>query len=412
VVILLFTNLFPNSEDPNYGIFVGRTARQLQESLAHSVHVVAPVPYFPKWLPLPGKVRSLSRVSRWLKMSRIPAKEQWGGITVYHPRYFLLPVLSEPFHGVLMFLGTVLLILRLHAQLRFDCVDAHFVYPDGFAAVLLGKFLRLPVVVTAHGTDLNLYPQYWLLRPLIRWTLRGTERVICVSMALKSIVLSLNISNDKVVVIPNGVDLERFHPVDKTKARVMLGMPVDAEVVVAVGQLISRKGHDFLIHAAACLRPKFPRLKVFIIGEGSLGESLQRTVLALGLEQHVSLPGAVKNDELFRWYSAADVTCLASSREGFPCVLLESLACGTPVVATAVDGTTELVNSLDLGLLVQQDARSISEGLARALQIKWINAALARHARSFTWQRTAIATAEILARSLHPDQNGIPGRKP
>jgi glycosyltransferase involved in cell wall biosynthesis len=162
-----------------------------------------------------------------------------------------------------------------------------------------------------------------------------------------------------------------------------------------VGQLISRKGHHFLIQAVAHLRAKFPHLKLFIIGEGSSEEPIRRTISKLGLEQYVSLVGAVKNEELFRWYSAADVTCLASSREGFPCVLLESLACGTPVVATAIEGTSELVNSLDLGLLVQQDSVSLSEGLERALQIGWVKTALASHARSFTWQQTAVAIEEI-----------------
>jgi glycosyltransferase involved in cell wall biosynthesis len=408
VVILLFTNLFPNSQDPNYGIFVYRRARQLRESLAHAVHVVAPVPYFPKWLSVPERFQSLPRIARWLKMSRIPAKEQWGGITVYHPRYFVLPKLSAPFHGLLMFLGAVLLVLRLHAQLRFDCVDAHFVYPDGFAAVLLGKLLRLPVVVTAHGTDLNVYARRSLLRPFIRWTLKGAQRVICVSMALKSIVASLEISNDKVAVIPNGVDLDCFHPIDAANARLILGVPLDAEVVVAVGQLISRKGHHFLIQAVAHLRAKFPHLKLFIIGEGSSEEPIRRTISKLGLEQYVSLVGAVKNEELFRWYSAADVTCLASSREGFPCVLLESLACGTPVVATAIEGTSELVNSLDLGLLVQQDSVSLSEGLERALQIGWVKTALASHARSFTWQQTALAIESILACSIQSLRNAVP----
>jgi teichuronic acid biosynthesis glycosyltransferase TuaC len=416
VVILLFTNLFPNSEDPNYGIFVYRRARQLQEYLTHSVYVVAPVPYFPKWLPIPNSVRSLSRISHWLKMSRIPMKEQWGAITVYHPRYFILPALSAPFHGLLMFLGSVLLVLKLHMQLRFDCVDAHFVYPDGFAAVLLGKLLRIPVVVTAHGTDLNLYAQYSLLRPLIRWTLNGTRKVICVSTALRSIALSLNITNDKIVVVPNGVDLDRFRPVDKTEARHDLGIPLDAEVVLAVGQLISRKGYRFLIHAVAHLCPKLPNLKLFIIGEGSLQKSLQQRVSALGLEQHVFLTGAIKNDELFRWYCAADVTCLASSREGFPCVLLESLACGTPVVATEIDGTAELVNSQHVGLLVQQDAVSISDGLEKALRLDWLKTALARHVRSFTWQQTAIAIDEILVCSIQPSRKrhswGLKAMKP
>jgi teichuronic acid biosynthesis glycosyltransferase TuaC len=416
VVILLFTNLFPNSEDPNYGQFVYCRARQLQEYLSHSVYVVAPVPYFPKWLSIPNRVRSLPRVSHWLKMSRIPRKEQWGVITVYHPRYFLVPAISAPFHGLLMFLGSLLLILRLHRRLRFDCVDAHFVYPDGFAAVLLGKLLRLPVVVTAHGTDLNLYAQYSLLRPLIRWTLNGAKKVICVSRALSSIAQSLNITDDKIVVVPNGVDLDHFYAVDKIEARSVLGIPLDAKVVLAVGQLISRKGHHVLIHAVARLCPKFPNLKLFIIGEGGLQKYLQQTVSALGLDQHVSLTGAIKNDELFRWYCAADVTCLASSREGFPCVLLESLACGTPVVATEIDGTAELVNSQTVGLLVQQDPDSISDGLAKALQLDWLQTDLAGHVRAFTWQKTAIAIEEILACSIWPNQkwhaSGLKAMKP
>jgi hypothetical protein len=141
VVILIFTNLFPNSEDPNYGVFVYRRAQQLCVGLAHSAHVVAPVPYFPKWLPIPARLRALPCVARWLQASRIPAQERWNDINVYHPRYFMLPMISAPFHGFLMFLGTILLVLRLHARLRFDCVDAHFVYPDGFAAVLIAKLL-------------------------------------------------------------------------------------------------------------------------------------------------------------------------------------------------------------------------------------------------------------------------------
>jgi teichuronic acid biosynthesis glycosyltransferase TuaC len=407
VVILQFTNLFPNSDDPNYGIFVYRRAKQLCESLAHSVFVIAPVPYFPSWLPIPRKVRSLPRISHWLKMNRIPAKERLGGITVYHPRYFMVPAISKPFHGFLIFLGTILLVLRLHARLRFDCIDAHFVYPDGFAAVLIGRLLRLPVVVTAHGTDLNRYAQVSFLRPLIRWTLDRAERVICVSMALKSIVLLLNIPNNKVVVIPNGVDLNCFRPTDKTEARLILGVPVDAKVILAVGQLISTKGHELLIHSVARLCLKFPKLRLFIIGEGSLRESLQRKVSALGLERHVSLMGAVKNEELFQWYGAADVTCQASSREGFPCVLLESLACGTPVVATAVGGTSEIINSQDLGQLVQQDVFSISEGLERVLQISWNRIAVARHARSLTWGQTAVEIEEILAHSIKLNGHGI-----
>jgi teichuronic acid biosynthesis glycosyltransferase TuaC len=407
VVILLFTNLFPNPDDPNHGIFVYRRAKQLCESHSHSVHVVAPVPYFPGWMPIPNRLRSLPRVSNWLKMSRIPAHEQQGNITVYHPRYFMVPTFSAPVHGFLMFVGAIFLILRLHARLRFDCVDAHFVYPDGFAAVLIGRILRLPVVVTAHGTDLNFYAKSLPLRPLIRWTLNNAERVICVSMALKRIVLTLKIPSKKVVVIPNGVDLDSFRPSDKKEARLGLGVPLDASVVLAVGRLIPTKGHEFLIDAAVRLRLRLPKLRLFIIGTGSLEEILRRKVLALGLERHVFLIGAVHNEELFRWYGAADVTCQASSQEGFPCSLLESLACGTPVVATAVGGTPELLNCQDLGVLVAQDVLSIAEGLERIFQTKWTRIALTHHVCSFTWKQAAVEIDEILSCSIKPNRNAV-----
>jgi glycosyltransferase involved in cell wall biosynthesis len=330
-------------------------------------------------------------------MSRIPDQERCNDINVYHPRYFMLPRISAPFHGLLMFLGAILLVLRLHARLRFDCVDAHFVYPDGFAGVLIAKLLRLPVIVTAHGSDLTSYPQFRILRPLIRWTLHHADRVICVCKALQRVALQLNVPHDRVLVIPNGVDLEFFHPFDKVEARLTLGMPPHADVVLAVAQLIPRKGHLILIRAVAHLCRKLPQLQLFVVGDGDLEGPVQREVSALGLERHVFLQGAVKNEELFRWYSAADVTCLPSSREGLPCVLLESLACGTPVVATAVGGTPELINSRDVGVLVQQDVFSISRGLEHALQIRWNPTALTGHVRHYTWEQSAVAIEEVLA---------------
>ncbi|HEY8670161.1 MAG TPA: glycosyltransferase, partial [Terriglobales bacterium] len=279
--ILLFTNLFPNSEDPNYGIFVYRRAHELQKILGHSVRVVAPVPYFPKWLHVPAKLRTLPRIARWLQMSRIPARERLHGIDVYHPRYFVLPNVSVPFHGFLMFLGAISTVVRLHLQRRFDCLDAHFVYPDGLAAILIGKSLRLPVVITAHGTDLNYYPKFPHLRPLLRWTLQAADRVICVSTPLKQIALRLRVPNDRIVVIPNGIDLKLFYPADKAESRLRLGILARARVILAVAQLIPRKGHSSLIQAVACLRKKLPNVdaQLFIVGEGDLSEILRQKIL-------------------------------------------------------------------------------------------------------------------------------------
>jgi glycosyltransferase involved in cell wall biosynthesis len=223
--------------------------------------------------------------------------------------------------------------------------------------------------------------------------------------------LQLNVPSFRIVVIPNGVDLRFFHPVDKTEARLVLGLPLHSKVVLAVAQLIPRKGHHLLIQAVARLCRKFPKLRLLIVGDGDLGQTLRREVVALGLERHIFLEGAVKNEELFRWYSAADVTCLPSSREGLSCALLESLACGTPVVATAVGGTPELINSHDVGVLVQEDVSSISRGLERALQKKWDPKELTRHARRYMWEQSAVEIEAVLVRLVELNQKTSPSKK-
>lgn len=162
--ILTFTSLFPNSSDKTLGVFIYQRMAHVNRRPGNRVTVVAPVPYFPSWL----------KSSRWSGMSGIPRMEQIGELTVFHPRYLLLPKISMYFHGLLMFLGSFLLVRKLHQQTRFDCIDGHYIYPDCFAAILMGKLLGVPVVASARGTDINLFPSFRLLRPMIRWTVKNT----------------------------------------------------------------------------------------------------------------------------------------------------------------------------------------------------------------------------------------------
>src|SRR4029077_2757529 len=158
--ILTFTALYPNKVNPLQGLFIHQRVVHLARRPGNSVEVIAPVPYFPSWLPLP----------RWRQFSQIPREEEIDGVRIHYPRYPLLPRISMPAHGMLMYLSSLSLGLRLHRKKTFDCIDAHFVYPDGFAAVCLGRDLKLPVVVSARGTDINLYSSFRLIRPMLRWT--------------------------------------------------------------------------------------------------------------------------------------------------------------------------------------------------------------------------------------------------
>jgi len=384
--ILTFTSLYPNSLQPSFAVFVHQRTEHLSRLSGNSVQVVAPVPYFPLWIPL----------GHWQRIARIPGKEQLGELTVRHPRYLLVPKVSMRFHGRLMYGGCESLVRQLHARERFDCIDAHFVYPDGFAACLLGKMLGVPVIVSARGTDLTLYPSFRTIRPLIEWTLDHAAGLIAVSASLKNEMLALGANRKKIRVIANGVDINRFQATDRGFARRQLGLSVDAQIVVSVGALLPVKGHDRLIAAIAAMKDQFPRLRAYIVGEGSERARLESQIREAGIAERVFLVGSKPNDELQAWFNAADVSCLASSREGWPNVVSESIACGTAVVATNVGGVQEIISSPELGIVVEPELSAIARGLADALRTHWNRDVMVEHAQQRTWETVAHEVQEHL----------------
>lgn len=378
--VLVFTSLFPNNIWPNHGVFVKERICAVARSGGCEIRVVAPVPYPPP----------LRFGSRWM-YSRVAREEMIGGIRVFHPRYFLIPKISMPFHGLMMFFSVLRLIKRIKAEFDFDVIDAHYVFPDGLAAVLLGIVFEKPVVVTARGSDINVVAEMPLMRRLVRYTLANVAGVIAVSQALKTRIVGLGIPDRKVTVIPNGVDLEKFHPMDKTAARQRLGLPGDKKVLLSVGGLDSVKGFDRLIQAVRILIDEFGAddILLLIAGEGGLRRKLLSMVTAQSLEAHVRLVGAVPHEELRTWYSAADLFCLASRSEGWPNVVLESLACGTPVIATAVGGIPEIITSDSLGLLVHSGERQIAAQIHNAFCKEWRRTDIASAMKDRTWDRVA-----------------------
>jgi teichuronic acid biosynthesis glycosyltransferase TuaC len=386
VRILTFTSLFPNAIQPSLGIFVYQRVAPLARQ-GNSVEVIAPVPYAHAWLPS----------DRWKKMNRIANQERIGNLEVYHPRYLLVPKVSMPWHGWLMHRGSLRVARQLHRMVPFDCIDAHYVYPDGFAAILTGKALGIPVFLSARGTDLNVFPAFRMIRPMIRWSLERAAGIITVSSALKDAVLQLGASPDRVRVIPNGVDLGRFYPIDRSEARRTLRLPGDARIIVSVGGLAAHKGFLSLVRAVATLVPRIPELKLYIVGEGPLRKELEQEARTLVVESNVQLVGSCNNDRLVQWYNAADLMCLASTREGLPNVVLESLACGTPLVATRVGGIPEVITSPQLGVLVGPDLDSLVAGLETALRTTWDREELARAGRSRTWETVAEEVRQFFA---------------
>jgi teichuronic acid biosynthesis glycosyltransferase TuaC len=377
--VVTFATIFPNANDPSHGIFVYQRAKHLAKRPGVEVVAIVPIPYFPRWL----------RTNRWKKYQDIPNIEILEGMEVHHPRYFHLPKIWMPFHGLSMFLGCASTVRKLHERRRIDVIDSHFVYPEGFAAVLLGKLVQVCVMVSARGTDINVYPSLKLIRPMIRWTLTKANRIIAVSKALKQKMVELGIAENKIQVIPNGVDATRFQPEDKEEARLHLSLAPADRIIVSVGALIPGKGHDLVIRATAGLVSEFAGIKLFILGDGPIRQELEGLVRELNLTERVQIVGKRPNEELRHWFSAADASCLASAREGWPNVVTESLACGTPVVATRVGGIPEILCSEALGILVERSVEGVRDGIRDALLKNWNRGEIANRTRQRTWDVVA-----------------------
>jgi glycosyltransferase involved in cell wall biosynthesis len=213
--------------------------------------------------------------------------------------------------------------------------------------------------------------------------------------------LRLKVAEEKILVIPNGVDVAKFYPVPKEEARKKLGVP-HKRVLLSVGHLVPEKGFDLILQALKLLVEEWheEHLYLVVIGDGRLRKELEQMVAGLNLEAQVSFVGNVPHQELHLWYSAADLFCLASSREGWPNVLLESLACGTPVVATDVGGIPEIIRSEQIGLLTQRSAREIAAGIARGLNRPWQSDAIIEYAREHTWERVALSVLQAFTSAL------------
>ena len=373
--LLTFSTLFPNAEQPNHGIFVETRLRYLLASGQAQARVVAPIPWFPS---------SSARFGDYARFAKVPKSDQRHGIDIVHPRFAIVPKIGMNMAPLLMAQAVKPVIGRIIDEgYDFDVLDAHYFYPDGVAAVMLGKYFNKPVVITARGTDINLIPQFRLPRKMILWAARNASGIVTVCNALKDEMVGLGVAADKITPLRNGVDLQRFQPMDRAAARATLGLK--RFTLLSVGLLDPRKAHDLIIKAL----PSLPEVDLLIAGTGPEKKNLEQLAQELGVADRVTLLGPVPQTELKTYYNAADALVLASSREGWANVLLEAMACGTPVVASNVWGTPEVVAAPEAGELMPERT---PQGLVTALTKLRANypdhAATRRYAERFSWDPT------------------------
>lgn len=383
---LLFSTLYPSSVRPGRGIFVETRLRALLASGQVQTKVVAPVPWF---------FSSHPRFGDYARSAQTPRRETYHGIDVLHPRYLLPPKVGMNIAPFVLAAGALSAVARLLDEgYDFDLIDAHYYYPDGVAAALLAKYFNKPFTVTARGSDINLLATYAVPRKLIRWAGKQALASIGVSSALTGAMAGLGLPPSRLSTMPNGVDLARFSPMAKAQARTLLGWSKDP-TLLSVGNLVVNKGHHLVIEALNQL----PGFKLVIVGIGPERQALQALVTRMGLEARVTLVGAVAQKDLAPYYSAADILVLASSREGWPNVLLESLACGTPVVASDVGGVSEIIQHDSVGCLMRTLS---SANLVTAVMQLWSRypdpSAIRAYAENFSWQSTTAAQLSLFER--------------
>ncbi len=383
--ILTFTTLYPNAAQPGHGLFVENRLRHLIASGEVSLRVVAPIPWFPF---------TSARFGKYGAYARAPRYEERNGVPIYHPRFPVIPKIGRNATPRLLYQAVRPLVESLIRDGNdFDLIDSHYFYPDGVAAVHLARALAKPVTITGRGTDLNHIPDFSNPRRQIQWAAEHADGLITVSRALRDKLTGLGVAAERVTVLRNGVDLDLFRPVDRNAARQELAFK--GRTLISVGNLIPLKGHDLIIRALS----RLPGIGLVIVGDGPERATLESLVHTLGITDRVRFLGLLNQEDLARVYGAADALVLASSREGWPNVLLESMACGTPAVATRVGGIPEIVAEGAAGLMA--DERTV-DGLVSAIDRLFADPPRREETRAyaerFSWDATTKGQLDIFKR--------------
>lgn len=377
--IVVFTTLFPHGGQPGSGVFIRERMFRVGHKLP--IVVVAPVPWFP--------FQSLIRYWRPHFRPHAPRHETQDGVEIYCPRFFSVPGIFKSLDGLFMALGSLPLLLKLRRTFGFDLIDAHFAYPDGYAATLIGRWLDVPVTITLRGTEVPMARSMLKRRKMLK-AVRRAARVFSVATSLKMHMVALGADADKILVVGNGVDIDKFKPVSRADARKRLSIPPTAQVLISVGGLVERKGFHRVIECLPELMAKYPEIVYIIVGgasrEGDWSVRLRQLVEKKGLQKYVHFLGELSPGELKYPLSASDVFVLSTRNEGWANVFLEAMACGLPVVTTNVGGNAEVVSDDCLGEIVPfGDRGALAAALDSALSRGWDHDKIINHARKNSW---------------------------
>ena len=390
---LVLSTLYPNASNSLFGTFVARSMESLAARGDWRVSVINPI-----GLP-PLGMAALS--DRYRALRDLPERAEEGGITVYRPRFTVVPKLGARRNAAAIAKAALPIARDINAEAAVDLVDAQFFFPDGLAASELAQALGVPLTIKARGSDITYWGTFDFAREQMRVAASAASGLLAVSEALaEETVATLDTPRETIKVHYTGLDRDRFRPLDHTQLRAQLGgilgfeLLDDSPLLAGVGALVARKGHDISIEALALLKMEHPDARLLLVGQGEEEAILRRLAAELGVEDRVHLTGAVDHNLLPLILSSADMMVLPTSNEGLANAWVEALACGTPVVTCHVGGARELLKTEVAGRLVERNVGSVAQGIREVLAEPPDPQEVAALAQAFDWTTHADKLAE------------------
>lgn len=384
--LLVLTRIFPNSLIP---LAHAPIRRQCQALARHcELTILATIPWFPG--------ASLLRQFRYSDedISQVPRQEVIYDLPVSHPRTIFLPKTLAP-SGLLYATSVCAEVFRSRG--RADAILATWAYPDGFAAVLLGKALGIPVFIQLIGSDMDVVARASTVRKQLRFAFPRANGVVAVSSSLAAGATELGAPAERLLTLCTGVDREMFSPQPKQPARARLGFSPEDRILLFVGRVSHAKGATDALKGFERMAARHPKAKLAFVGEGpQLDEIRQSPLHAAG---RVVAPGALPGEQVAHWIAAADAVTLPSHHEGTPNVLLEALSSGRPVVSTRVGGIPDLISEPKYGELVDpEDIAALSLAYEKVLSSEYPVSELTTNPVLMSWDEHATRLLDFIER--------------
>jgi teichuronic acid biosynthesis glycosyltransferase TuaC len=376
--VLTLSTLYPDVSRPNFGPFVELQTRGLAAHPAVELQVVSPI-----GIPPLGRLHP-----RYQPLAALPEAEMWNGLTVHRPRFMHLPGTGGRYDARALIRAVAPTLRHLRETFAFDVIDAEFFFPDGPAAVELGRIFNVPVSIKARGADIH----YWAKNPATAAQViaagQAADGMLAVSSALKADMAALGMPADRITVHYTGIDRSRFRVRDRAAAKAALG--ISGPLLVSVGALIARKGHGIVIGALNSV----PNAVLVMIGQGEDRAALEAQAAPLGTR--VRFLGSQPHEIIADWLAAADAMVLMSASEGLANAWVEALASGTPVMISDVGGAREVLDRPEAGALARPDPASVADAIAHVLARDADRHAVAATVENFSWEANTAALYDHL----------------